>query len=423
MARKPTAPTPDANALVAGILIDEIADWLMSQALGETTVQDLFVGCCDRLRAADLPIARASFAFRTLHPMFQAITVLWRDGAEPQLVEHPHGPITEEFRRSPYYHLLSRNLPRMRRRLEGDAPQTDFPFLEELRADGVTDYLAHTTAFAKPRGEPTNRDGVLGSWTTKRPGGFLDAEIAVLRRIERRLAVAAKICIKEQIARNILDAYLGPHAGQRVYEGDIARGAGERIHAVIWFCDLRGSTELSREMPMEAFLAALNEFFECMADAVLDRGGEVLRFIGDAMLAIFPMEHHTVADPRECPVHQAACRNAVRAVRDAIARVAVLNERRTADGLEPLRFGIGLHVGDVMYGNIGAPRRVEFSVVGHAANQAAKMESLCKVLGLPLLVSGEFAAINDEGWAEAGDPAHGDGVGLKVFTLPELAPE
>ncbi len=385
------------------MLIDELADWLMEQALGTSQVQNIFRGCCERLQAADVSIWRGQIGFRTLHPLFRAVTVVWKRGQDIEAVEHPHGPVSADFRRGPHYHMIERDIPMLRRRLEGEAAILDFPVLAELRDAGGSDYLAYLIPFDEARGSPLERDGVVGSWTCDRPGGFRESELQILRRIQRRLAVACKVSIKEQIARNILDAYLGRHAGQRVYEGKIERGAGERIHAVIWFSDLRGSTELSNALSMDEFLGVLNEFFEAIAGAVLDHGGEVLRFIGDAVLAIFPMGQHDLADPRECPIHQAACRTALEAARDAISRVSQRNARREAEGKNRLGFGIGLHVGDVMYGNIGVPRRVEFSVIGHAANRAAKMESLCKTLDRPLLVSHEFAEIHRDAWVDLGD--------------------
>ena len=416
---------PESLAAVAAEspLIDDVADWLMSRALGTTDIEEIFRGCCDRLRAADLPIARANLGFRTLHPLFRHVTLIWHKDQGLEKIEHPHGPVTDEFKRSPHYHMILQNIPLLRRRLEDSNATLDYPVLAEFREAGATDYLAYLFPFGDPTKDPLERDGAVGSWLCDRPGGFSEVDIKILRRIQRRLAVACKVSIKEQITRNILDAYLGRHAGKMVHEGTISRGSGERIHAVIWFTDLRGSTELSKQLPLEAFLSVLNAFFESVADAVLDRGGEVLRFIGDAALAIFPMEGHTVANPRECPVHQAACGKAMAAARDAIGRMQRLNQDRIAEGKAPLGFGIGMHVGDVMYGNIGVPRRVEFSVVGHAANQAAKMEALCKTLDVPLLVSREFAEIHDQQWVDLGEHRVDGTSPQRIFTLPELVDE
>lgn len=413
---------PLAAVSAENALIDDLADWLMAKALGETDIEEAFRGCCERLRAADIPIVRASMGFRTLHPLFRHITLVWHTKRDLEKIEHPHGPIGLDFKKSPHYHMIQRSIPLLRRRLDDENPTLDFPVLSEFRETGGTDYVAYLIPFGEATEDPLERDGVVGSWLCDRAGGFCDADVKVLRRIQRRLAVACKVSIKDQIARNILDAYLGRHAGRMVHEGTIRRGSGERIHAVIWFTDLRGSTQLSKELPMEEFLAVLNAFFESVADAVLDRGGEVLRFIGDAALAIFPMEGHTTSNPSECPVHQAACGKAMAAAEDAIRRMRQLNQDRIAESKKPLGFGIGLHIGDVMYGNIGVPRRVEFSVVGHAANYAAKMESLCKTLAVPLLVSQQFAEVHQRAWTNLGEHRVDGGGPQCIFTLPELVP-
>jgi adenylate cyclase len=408
---------------IDSVLIDELANWLMSRALGETRIEDLFRGCCERLNAADIPLIRGSLGFRTLHPLFRAVTLIWRPGQELEILEHPHGPVGPEFRQSPHYYMIYNDVPLLRRRLDGDSATLDFPVLTEFRQAGATDFLAYAIPFGDldPQMDRLESDGVIGSWLCDRIGGYSEDDIRFLRRVQKRLAVACKVVIKTQIAKNILDAYLGPGTGRRVYEGKISRGSGEIIHAVILFSDLRGSTELSRELSTEEFLRVLNAFFESVADAVLDGGGEVLRFIGDAMLAIFPMEQHGTHDPRECPVHRAACAKAMAVVRDAIGRLKKLNDVRAANSQMPLGYGIGLHVGDVMYGNIGVRRRVEFSVVGHAANHAAKMESLCKSLNVPLLVSQQFADIQREEWVALGEHAIDSSSRQRVFTLAEFA--
>ncbi len=418
-------PTMQDTASVDSVLIDELANWLMAKALGETSIEELFRGCCERMNAADVPVIRGSLGFRTLHPLFRAISLVWRTGQPIEIVEHPHGPVRPDFRQSPHYYMLQNGVPLLRRRLEGDSATLDFPVLAEFRQAKATDYLAYAIAFGDPNPQldRLQSDGVIGSWLCKREGGFSEADIRVLRRVQQRLAVACKVGIKTQIAKNILDAYLGPETGRRVYEGKISRGSGENIHAVIWFSDLRGSTELSKELSTEEFLGVLNAFFESVADAVLDGGGEVLRFIGDAMLAIFPMQRHSVNDPRDCPEHRAACGKAMAAAHDAIERMKKLNEARAAKSEKPIGYGIGLHVGDVMYGNIGVPRRVEFSVVGHAANHAAKLESLCKSLNVPLLVSRQFAEIQREDWSELGEHIVDGTDPQRVFTLAGLAKE
>ena len=206
-------------------------------------------------------------------------------------------------------------------------------------------------------------------------------------------------------ARNILDAYLGPNAGAKVLAGQIKRGDGEDIHAVIWFCDLRDSTALADSMSRRDFLSILNEYFECTLEPVLQRKGEVLRFIGDAALAIFPIDGR----PRE------ACAAAVEAAREALARMEKANKKRPL----PLRFGIGLHLGELTYGNIGTPGRIEFTVIGAAANEAARIESLCKQLEVDLLVSEHVARVLPIRWRSMGSHTlRGVGDKIELFTLP-----
>lgn len=413
--------TPAAGS--AGVLIDATADWLMSQALGEHSMQHIFSGCCDRLRAAGVPISRGHLAYRTLHPLFSAVSLTWRAGQALEVVEHRHSVDEGEFTRSPLHYLVESGLPNLRRRLRSEADTREFPVLKDLWSQGVTDYLAYLVPFGTAdAANSKTTDGIVGSWAADRADGFGDDDVRALQRIERRLAVACKVNIKEQIARNILTAYLGAHSGQQVFEGKIQRGDGETIYAVIWFCDLRDSTRLAASLPLQEFLNTLNEFFECMAGAVLAHGGEVLRFVGDAVLAIFPMQAHAVMDPSRCPVHRAACEKALAAARDALARLAKLNAKRTGDGRPALGGGVALHVGDVMYGNIGVPERVEFSVIGPAANTAARLESLCKTLHSGLVVSSQYASVLPESWHSLGEQRLvGMDSDLEVFTLPEFA--
>jgi adenylate cyclase len=219
---------------------------------------------------------------------------------------------------------------------------------------------------------------LLASFTTRRPGGFSDEQLAALRRLRIPVGRIAEIMGLRRKAQNILDAYLGQQTGQKVLAGHIQRGYGEEIRAVIWFCDLRDSTPLAESMSREDFLRLLNEYFECVLGPVQERGGEILRFIGDAALAIFPIGNDPAA---------VACAKALEAATESVARMKQLNSTRHP----PLRFGIGLHLGLVLYGNIGTPTRIEFTVIGAAANEAARIEGLCKTLKVDVAVSDNVA--------------------------------
>lgn len=229
-------------------------------------------------------------------------------------------------------------------------------------------------------------------------------------RIQLRLAVTFKVLIKSQIADNILNTYLGPDAGRQVLSGQIKRGDYESIHSVIWYSDMRNSTPLADALSPEDFFAMVNAYFECTAGAVMDAGGEVLRFIGDAVLAIFPIRKGKLTEKQ-------ACQKAMRAMREAERRVRRLNiERATKD--QPLvEYGLGLHIGNVMYGNIGVPERLEFSVVGPAANEAARLESLTKEIGHNVVVSDQFARNITGGWISLGQKnLKGVGGPMKLFS-------
>ena len=288
---------------IDGVLIDRVADWLMSSALGRAGVDSIFEGCCQRLRAAGVPLVRASTGFRTLHPLFASVNLVWKldQGIDRNPIMHEQAFSTEEWLRSPMRHLLHHRIPFLRRRLAGPCAIVDFPVLEELRAAGITDYLCYLTPFASEAEPGSDARGIMGSWATDRSSGFSDEDMRVFARIQRRFAVSCKVQIQDRITRNILDTYLGPDAGSRVLNGQIRHGDGERIHAVIWYSDMRNSTRLADSLDPHAFIELLNRYFECTAGAVLSGGGDVLRFVGDAVLAIFPIrdggdDAHTAAE-------------------------------------------------------------------------------------------------------------------------------
>ena len=405
------ADTASPSSGIDGFLIDRIADWLMSSALGEVGVDSIFEGCCQRLHAAGVPLVRALTAFRTLHPLFASVTLVWKlnQGVASNPILHTEAFSTEQWHRSPMHHLVRHRLLFLRRRLTGEHAIVDFPVLEELRDAGVTDYLCYRTPFTRNEDPGPEVGGIMGSWSTDRPSGFSEEDLRIFGRIQRRYAVSCKVQIQRRITENVLETYLGPDAGARVLDGQIRRGDGERIHAVIWYSDLRGSTRLADRLDPHAFIERLNQYFECTAGAVIAGGGEVLRFVGDAVLAIFPIREGG-DDAR------AAAARALAAARDAERRLSRTNESLARAGTEPIEFGLGLHVGDVMYGNIGVPQRLEFSVIGPAANEVARIEDLTKALGRRVLVSAAFAEAADARCETLGShPLRGVATPVEVF--------
>jgi adenylate cyclase len=397
-------------------LIDAVADWLMNQALATANLEDLLTECSLRLDAAGVPLWRSTIAFQTLHPLYQAVSLIWYRESGLQPVDHFPERVnaqTKEWMQSPQYYIIANRLPFLRRRLTGREAVFDFPLLEELKERGATDHLVYIVPFGGADYAAPGHDGIVGSWSTDRPGGFTDDDIRSLTRIQSRLGVACKIAIREQITRNVLGAYLGPDAGQQVLSGHIKLGDGETIHAVIWFSDLRESSALADRLPADEYLTLVNDYFACTAGAVIDSGGEVLRFIGDAVLGIFAIRGNGMDET-------AACEMALTAAAEAERRLAGLNEKRAANGDSDIDFGIGLHVRDVMYGNIGVPERVGFSVIGPAANEAARIESLTKTTGCRMLVSDYFARQVERPWLSLGThELRGVGQPMEVFTLED----
>ena len=357
-----------------------LLNWVLQEAPAIASMSELTASFARQLRATGIPLWTLGVIIPILHPQVSTIIHNWR-GNSGELVETLYG---FEGLQSPGY-LNSPLVPifegagGIRRRLDIKDPLLDFGILHDLHAEGATDYVAMPMHFS---------DGKINviSISANRPGGF---STTVLGNIYEILAILGRIYEVHALqhkARSLLDTYLGPHAGERVLNGLIRRGDGENIRAVIWFCDLRASTPLAQSMSRDEFLACLNEFFDSVAGAVLDQGGQILRFIGDAALAIFPIDNETDESGL-----QTACDQAIAAAHEAASRINTVNQRRAAESEPALGYGIALHVGDVTYGNIGTGSRLEFTVIGEAANLAARIESMCKLLDEPVLLSAEFA--------------------------------
>jgi len=360
---------------VAAWSIGPVIDWLLHEGRHLAAPEALVEELCARVRAAGMPIDRVAFFFGTLHPQYFGIAMHWNGEAVRVLEASYQMAETEEVRNSPARRITEGERV-IRRRLERADCPVDFPVLEELRAAGVTDYVIAEVVFGNGA-----RNSV--SLATRRPGGFSDHDIAEVQRLLHPFGMAMEIHVGRALSRTLLETYLGRISGKRVLDGQIKRGDGQSIDAVIWFSDLRESTPLSAALGEQRFLELLNDYFLATAGAVLEHGGEVLRFIGDASLAVFPTTGEKTA---------AVCARAVDAALAARARALAANDGRRAAGQAPFACGIGLHLGRVHYGNIGTPERLEFSVIGMAANKAARIEALCKETGQDVVLSGTMAA-------------------------------
>jgi adenylate cyclase len=349
-------------------------DWLVHETVGMPFLDDLFAGLCARLLADGVPLDRATLHLRTLHPQFWGAMIRWRPGMAGAEMRFVGREITSDarFLNSPV-RALYEGAEGIRQRLDLPRPEgaAEFGVYADLRAEGIVDYVALPMVF-------TDGKRHACSWATRHEGGFATAHLMRINDLLPVLAMALEIRLNRRIARNLLDTYVGKFAGARILAGDITRGSGTTVRAAIWTCDMRGFTMLSERWPRDDVLAYLNEYFDTMAGPVEKHGGEILKFIGDAMLAVFPLE-----SPE-------ACSRALQAALEAREAMRELNGRHRAVGLEETGYGIALHVGDVMYGNIGTTTRLDFTVIGPAVNVAARLEALTKELRRHVLISGPF---------------------------------
>ncbi len=382
------------------------ADWLLQVGRLAQNADELLGGLCDLLVARGLPLERVGLHSRMLHPQLAGVRLLWRRGIGAE--ETRYGYDTTEsgaYEKSPLYRVYVDG-ELVRRRLTAPPADDDFPILPELRAEGFTDYLVTPLEQASGR-----RQAV--SWATSHPNGFSDEHIATLVGLLPALAACSESRSLRGMLRGLLSIYLGPQAGSRVLAGTIRRGEGQTMAAAIWLCDLRDFTLLSETLPSEDVIRLLNDYFEIMAGPVNEHGGEVLKFIGDAMLAIFPIQDDLDRDR--------ACRTALIAGEEALARLATSNAERRARGDREIDLGLALHTGTVMYGNIGAPERLDFTVIGPAVNLTARIAGLCRPLGRQLLASARFASPCGSQLVSLGHhPMRGLAEPQEIFGLPGL---
>ncbi|WP_247878689.1 adenylate/guanylate cyclase domain-containing protein [Niveispirillum sp. SYP-B3756] len=369
---------PDAAALEA------LAGWLVSAGLTGLTEMALLEGFSQRLCAAGVAVSRSVAIIDTLHPIFEGRAFRWRDdGVEEEgLIEYgptTDGELAEKWRRSMFQDMLNRSLSELRCPLIGpDLP--DYSHMEDMQATGSTDCLAFIHHFA-PDGVMGGMDCVYSYCLTRQTDGFSAGEQAALRRLMPLLALSLKTLSLARIAGTLTQVYLGRDAGQRVLSGRISRGVADRINAVLWFSDLRGYTRISDSAAPDAIIPLLNDYADVTVSAIHNAGGDVLKLIGDGTLAIFKAD-----DPAD------ACRAALDAWADLRVRLRELKQRRTAAGQPVTDIYLGLHIGDVFYGNIGGQDRLDFTVVGPAVNEVARIVSMCRSVDRSLVTSDAFAA-------------------------------
>ncbi|PRD42482.1 adenylate/guanylate cyclase domain-containing protein [Phyllobacterium phragmitis] len=382
-----------AQSEISTILMDKVADWLTQSSLAGDDLETLVRGFCERLAAAGLPLMRVHLSFSMLHPLYDALGFTWRRGRgiEVEGFRKKAGGPSDRFARSPYYHLFSNNLDHLRRRINPEMP-SEFPIFDELKLIGVTDYMAFVHPFGSDSGQ-----GMIGSWSTDSPAGFSESMIAALLYMQSHLAVASKMAVLHKLTDNMLKTYLGGDAGKRVLNGQIKRGEGDTIRAALVMADMRNSTKLAETAGRDLYIETLNQYFDAIAAPFNRAGGQILSFLGDGFLAVYPCERHRAPS-------ETACQAALAAAHKATSRMAELNARRSQQGLSEIGYGIGLHVGNVMFGNVGLSDRLTFSVFGSAVNEVQRLQDLTKKSQYHLIASQEFANYCGNGtWVTIGE--------------------
>jgi len=387
--------------------LQNITDWLIDGARSAPTPSRMMAEACERMVRAGVPLWRVGVFIRTLHPDIFGRNFVWRPGAEVEVgtvdfdvLDSPgflHSPLAIAFREG----------VEVRARLN-DPESKRFPIVEDMRAEGVTDYIALPLLFM-------DRAVHASSWTTKQPGGFTEAQLNALRSIIKPLARCIEIISLRRTSALLLDTYVGNRAGERILGGQIRRGHTDTMDAAIWLSDLRGFTALSDRLSAETVVDILNRYFDCQVSSIKTHGGEVLKFMGDGLLAVFPIDEY-VGDVRQ------VCSQALEAARESRASVEAMHYP-IGDAVERFRFGVALHVGRILYGNIGGGNRLDFTCIGPAVNLAARLEKIAGRLSRTIVASAGFAGVCAGGWTDLGEfPIAGFSKAERVYGLQDEAP-
>lgn len=362
--------------------VREMTDWLIDQGLNGTPIKQFLPALADRLNGLGASLKRVNLGSEVLHPTIDSRSFHWTRESGVEMTMLDHGTLEEDgpdWIQSPFRHIIINREKSLRRKLGEGAPTGEFPLLDRFAREGATEYAA----FAVSYGDGATlaaMDGMISSWLTDAPGGFGNAQMAVIESIQKPLALAFNRNILHATTRTLLGTYLGEDAAKRVLAGNIERGRAEGIRAVIWFSDLSGFTRVADTIDRHLLLSLLNDYAGIVVDTLEAHGGNVLKFMGDGMLAIFPGER--IED---------ACGHALQAAREAIDAAVALSAKRSADGLPTTDLYLALHQGELLYGNFGGRSRLDFTVLGPAVNEASRMAALSRSIDQRVIVSSAFA--------------------------------
>jgi len=346
--------------------MDEVVEWLFDPGARGLLPHELIAGLVERLLPT-MSLWRVSTGLRTMHPEVAVVSLTWTADQGVAVADVPHSQLRTGLADGPIPQLIRSGQPILRARLDG--PPHEVPMLRRFQEQGATDYVLLLL--------PGTRDQIL-SLTTRAPGGFTEGQVADLLRLRMPLSLRLDLALSRHITHSLLGAYLGRHAAKQVLEGRYLREGGQRLQVIVFTCDLRGFTDRVDHGPLETVLTELDAYFDCVSEPWVDAGGEILKFVGDAVLGILPLGD----DPAD------AARRALRAAQQAFEALEAASEA-LPPGRPPLRMGWVLHAGEVVYGNIGSRQRVDFTVIGRCVNEAARLEKLTKELA-PLVLSEAF---------------------------------
>jgi adenylate cyclase len=386
------------------VALQKLTEWLVDGARSAPNPPQLMTETCERLVAAGVPLWRVGVFVRTLHPDIVGRNFVWRPGAEVVVGSANYDMLdSDEFRSSPLA-LVFGEAREIRARMDGPDARR-FPLFDDLREEDVTDYIALPLLQV---------DGSVhaSSWTTRQPGGFTDMQVKAIRELIPALSRLIEVTHLRFRSSVLLDTYVGNRAGGRILGGQIRRGHTETMQAAIWLSDLRGFTALSDRLPAETVIEILNQYFDCQVSAIATHGGEVLKFMGDGLLAVFPFDEYVGDVGKECAkVLEAAC--------EARANVEAM-QFPIGETIERFRFGVALHVGRILYGNIGGGNRLDFTCIGPAVNLAARLEKMASRLHRTVVASAAFAQGCPGKWDDLGEfPIAGFSKAERVYGLSD----
>jgi adenylate cyclase len=390
-----------------GSELQKTIHWLIDGARSAAAPTQMMAEACERLVQAGLPLWRVGVFIRTLHPDIYGRSFIWKPGSEVIV-----GAVDFDFQNSPQFvnsplAIVFGEGIEVRANPEGLDSQR-FPILADMRAESVTDYISLPLLFM---------DGTVqaSSWTTRQPGGFTEEQLNAIRALVPPLARYVEIVQLRRTASLLLDTYVGNRAGERILGGQIRRGHTDTMHAAIWLSDLRGFTALSDRLPAETVVDILNRYFDCQVSSIREHGGEVLKFMGDGLLAVFPIDEYLGDAAQVC----SAVLQAARKSRDSVAEIGYA----VGDRVERFRFGVALHVGKILYGNIGGGNRLDFTCIGPAVNLAARLEKIAGRLSRTIVASEGFAGMCSGSWSDLGEfPIAGFSRAERVYGLADERP-